>query len=143
MAVLDFAGQIGTETCANCGIEFGMPMHFIKARREDKKPFYCPNGHSLSFNGSEVDRLRRELEEKDRALKTARESRDSANERAERTWRTLRQTQGKLNATKKRIAGGVCPCCNRTFVGSRLARHLATKHPDYQNPEPEVGGASR
>jgi hypothetical protein len=28
------------------------------------------------------------------------------------------------------VANGVCPCCNRTF--QNLARHMAGKHPDYE-----------
>lgn len=30
---------------------------------------------------------------------------------------------------KKRAAPGLCPCCNRSFVG--LSRHMKTKHPQY------------
>lgn len=37
--------------------------------------------------------------------------------------------RGVVTKTKNRIGKGVCPCCNRTFV--ELARHIATKHPDY------------
>ena len=29
----------------------------------------------------------------------------------------------------QRVEHGVCPCCKRSF--SALARHMATKHPEY------------
>jgi len=33
----------------------------------------------------------------------------------------------ELKRVKRRINGGVCTCCNRTFTN--LARHMKTKHP--------------
>lgn len=38
--------------------------------------------------------------------------------------------KGVATRIKRRVSAGVCPCCNRTF--QCLARHMATKHPDYQ-----------
>lgn len=46
------------------------------------------------------------------------------------TKQELTTTKGQLTKTKKRLAGGVCPCCNRSFVS--LAKHMASQHPDYQ-----------
>lgn len=49
--------------------------------------------------------------------------------------RALRATKGRLTKTKKRIANGVCPCCNRHFVN--LERHMTGKHPDYTKEQSE------
>lgn len=38
-------------------------------------------------------------------------------------------TKGKLTKTRNRIAKGVCPCCNRSFVN--LGKHMAGQHPDF------------
>jgi chemotaxis response regulator CheB len=38
-------------------------------------------------------------------------------------------TRAQLTKTKKRVANGVCPCCNRTF--KQLARHMKAKHPEF------------
>jgi hypothetical protein len=35
-----------------------------------------------------------------------------------------------MTRIKKRVAAGVCPCCNRSFKD--LARHMAGQHPDYK-----------
>ena len=37
--------------------------------------------------------------------------------------------KGQVTRIKKRVANGVCPCCNRTFKD--LAAHMSTQHPDY------------
>ncbi|HEX9950777.1 MAG TPA: hypothetical protein VGB53_03340 [Rubricoccaceae bacterium] len=42
---------------------------------------------------------------------------------AERQKRRAAAQKGAHTRTKKRIAAGVCPCCNRTFQD--LARHMA------------------
>lgn len=51
-------------TCCVCGIKFGLPNDIMRERRNDGKTLYCPNGHSLSFRPSEIDKLR----EKNRQL---------------------------------------------------------------------------
>ena len=49
--------------CAGCGIEFCLPNAVEADRREDHKPFYCPNGHSNYYpQETEKERRIRELE---------------------------------------------------------------------------------
>lgn len=116
-------------TCSECGIRFGMPSLFTKARRGDCKTFWCPNGHGQVFRESEVDKMRRERDllaqqivERDDRINREREWRKSAERRASAAW-------GQVTRLKNRAAAGVCPCCNRTF--SQLSRHMATKHPGF------------
>lgn len=52
--------------------------------------------------------------------------------RLESERRAHAATKGQLTKTKKRIANGVCPCCNRSFAN--LERHMAGQHPDYPQP---------
>ena len=35
--------------CAACGIVFGLPANYLAFRRKDRRQFWCPNGHSLTF----------------------------------------------------------------------------------------------
>jgi uncharacterized C2H2 Zn-finger protein len=125
--------------CAGCGVIFAVTRDYEERRREDAKGFYCPNGHVCSWQESKADKLAKQLAdeqrrrariEKDRSFyqETLRKER----ERHEHTGRRLAATQGVVTRTKRRIANGVCPCCNRTFAD--LARHMNSKHPGYVEP---------
>lgn len=70
-AVLNFSHQLETLTCGQCGMDFAVPVHWLNARRNEKEnggAFYCPNGHNRAFTESELDRVKRQLAEKERAL---------------------------------------------------------------------------
>jgi hypothetical protein len=116
--------------CSTCGIVYYVPHNWQRRRREDHETFYCPNGHTQYYPGkSGVEKLREELAaEQNRKIEALRR----ANE-AEASLRRANEAKTKLKNTlkrqKKRVANGVCPCCNRTFVA--LGRHMKTKHPEY------------
>jgi hypothetical protein len=112
--------------CCTCGVSFGMTTEMERARRRDHAWFYCPNGHNQHFTAkSDADLL---AEERRRAKRLS-DLLDDEQQQHRATERSLRATRGVVTRTKKRIAAGVCPCCNRTF--QRLARHMAGQHPDY------------
>lgn len=132
--------ETATQTlcCGKCGIEFAVPETWVDDRRHDHRTWYCPNGHPRHFPGkSSEEILRQRLSAAQDQLDTARRQRDHA-ERSARTYR------GHLTRTKRRIAHGVCPCCNRKFA--QLTRHMERKHPEYveangvhdKNSEPEA-----
>jgi hypothetical protein len=99
-----------------------MPEWFIDARRKDKRAYYCPNGHCLSYAEGEADKLRKQLEAERARIEMFRRE----NQEKERTITSLK---GQITKTRNRISKGICPCCNRSFV--QLGRHMKTKHPDY------------
>lgn len=138
-ALLDFTTQLSTVHCYDCGIQFAFPVDVMRRRREDGKLFWCPNGHQQHFSETAVQKLERELEQEKRRAKESAERASANHARAERLWKTYRQTSGKLSALKKRVGHGVCPACQRTV--RQLARHMSTKHPGYGCNEPEVGEA--
>lgn len=110
------------EECISCGVQFGVTVEFDRSRRSDKQRFYCPNGHGQAYVESDADRLRKQLEAaRARAAATA--------DQLEAERRAHAATKGQLTKTRKRVAGGVCPCCNRSFVN--LGRHMAGQHPGY------------
>lgn len=109
-------------TCYKCGIVFGMPDHYETKRREDGESFWCPNGHSQHYGEGSNEKLRRENQ---RLLQRQAELQDERRE-AERLRDLAVKREGRL---KKRIAGGVCPCCHRTVA--QMANHMKTKHPGY------------
>lgn len=125
--------EIHWQDCPECGIPFGVRKTFEDARRSDKRSFFCPNGHSLSYTESEADRLRKALEtQKQQNARLADEARE-ANQRAEDARRATAAQKGVVTRLKNRAAAGVCPCCNRTFVN--LQRHMAGKHPGFTATE--------
>ena len=120
--------------CANCSVDFGIGADFERRRRDDHGTFYCPNGHGNHFPGpTEAEKKAKQLERELDAARSlaARESRRRADAESEarRKDYAARAAKGQLTKTRKRIAAGVCPCCNRSFAN--LARHMAGQHPNF------------
>jgi hypothetical protein len=112
------------ETCCRCGVAFALPEFLVKARREDKSNFYCPNGHSMVYTTSEADRLREQLQAQMRTATQMAERARAAEAAEEKVTKELRRL-------KKRVSAGVCPCCKRTF--NDLARHMKSKHKEFDD----------
>lgn len=118
-----------TTECCSCGVVIALPAEFHFNRRRDHKLFYCPSGHGQHFTGeTEEEKLKKKLAEREAELARAR----AAAETKDRANAALR---GQITKTKRRVAAGVCPCCNRSFVA--LGRHMTTKHPDWK--EQDIG----
>lgn len=114
--------------CANCGVIFGMPRDMERNRRADAGTFYCPNGHSLHFGKSDVDKEREARETAERNAKWWEQRADVYRAEAEQNANSLRTTKGHLTRLKKRAEAGVCIHCNRTF--QNVQRHMQSKHGD-------------
>jgi hypothetical protein len=90
------------ETCCVCGIEFGIPEHFINSRRKDGGDFTCPTGHTLSFGIGDNEKLRRERDrlkqqavQKDAEIEHHRQARQSQ-------VRTTAAYKGQITKLKNR-----------------------------------------
>jgi DNA repair exonuclease SbcCD ATPase subunit len=95
-----------------------MPKELDQKLRENHKEFYCPNGHKQWYVGeSEAEKLRRELKRKEQEVADQVRARLQAQSDLDKAERKL-----------KRVAKGVCPCCNRSFAN--LHKHMETKHPE-------------
>lgn len=124
--------------CGSCSVPHGVPKSILDAARADRsKGWYCPNGHRLVFKTSEADRLKNDLAAARRELDRERNHKEYFEGRLSETQkekdhvtRQLNGTRGYLKTVKARIAGGVCPCCNRTFVN--VGRHMENKHPNFK-----------
>lgn len=114
-----------TESCCDCGVVFGMPSDLQEQLRSDSnKWFYCPNGHRQHYSVSTETKLRKELEaERNRLAQKTTEIIQLEDQ--------LVKEQRKAKRLQKRVANGVCPCCNRTFKD--LANHIQSKHPEYKS----------
>ena len=109
-------------TCCRCGCVFGMSEKHQQERRDDHRSFYCPNGHSNYYpSESREERLERQL-------RAANSQRTHLSDQLQAEKRSAAALRGHITRMKKRIANGVCPCCNRSFANVR--RHMQTQHPE-------------
>jgi hypothetical protein len=128
-ALLTELATFTIEHCCKCGVGFGFPDDLRTKRLEDGETFYCPNGHPQHYTDTAAMKLKRMERDRDwyaRRLKTERADKDAV-ERSRRAYK------GQLTKTKRRVANGVCPCCNRTFKD--LSAHMHGQHPDWGGEE--------
>lgn len=126
---LDLAGFGGYLRCESCGRlrELGDVGYKLRHGWPKGDIFYCPAGHGQSYTKSEVTRLREKLEDEKKNAEFWRKRADEAD-------RSKAAIKGQLTKERKRVGNGVCPCCNRTF--QNVARHMASKHPDFKDQPP-------
>lgn len=119
-----------TVKCAECSELFGLSPETQAVFLRSSQTFYCPFGHGNVYSPkpSEAETLRRERDRlKQESARLAEMVRAAENSAAHERARAS-AFKGQTTKLKKRIAAGVCPCCNRTF--SNLARHISSQHPD-------------
>lgn len=121
-------------TCAGCFMEFGMPDHMNKARRNDHKVFYCPSGCENYYNAqSAEEKLRQERDNLKQQMARIEEEKRDAMATANQQRELAKKAEAKLKRAKKRHDAGVCQHCNRTV--SQMARHVKTCHPEALKPK--------
>jgi hypothetical protein len=121
-----YSGVIEVHHCSACGVPFGLDRAYADQRRQDRASFRCPNGHGQWFPGSTAEEREKRLQEllnRERSRATAIDDQRQAAERSARAYK------GQATKIRRRVAKGVCPCCNRSFAD--LRRHMEGQHPDY------------
>lgn len=113
---------LATITCASCGCLFAIPKQMQDSLWNAGDSFYCPSGHSNIYK-SRIRELEARLSQAMNDVSAA--NRSAAQERAARE-----QAQADMARQAKRVANGVCQCCNRSFTN--LRRHMETKHPQHK-----------
>jgi hypothetical protein len=126
-----------TGACPTCGIEWAVPSNYLRVKKEKKETLYCPNGHSMAYTETEVDRLKKQLEAAEANTKWERGRRERAERETSAARGLATKARKELIAVKERVGNGVCPCCHRTFIN--LQRHMGTKHPDYKAERTDEG----
>ena len=122
------------EHCCNCGMAFAMTQDFQDRRRSDREGFFCPAGHRQYYVGKSDKQKIAELEQR---VKGAYEYSDTLQKDIDHKVNQIRAHKGARTKLKKRIAAGVCPCCNRTFVN--LGKHMKGQHPSYTEEKDDAG----
>lgn len=127
---MTYQGELTISTCW-CGIVHAVPreLHDYQARCHRDRPeskvpdIYCPLGHAYIPAGEgKAIKLQRQLDERERQLEAEMAARRAAEDQ-------LAAAEREAKRIAKRTAGGVCPCCNRSFV--QLARHMKSQHPEH------------
>lgn len=132
--------QIVAVWCPSCGVPYGLAKSYRDRRRDDHQGWKCPNGCAVHFPAGTSD-LEKKAAKLEAELEAARSlAQREANRRVQAEHQVVvsdrrrAAAKGQLTKTKNRIANGVCPCCNRTFVN--LGKHMAGQHPDYTEARP-------
>ena len=107
--------------CPTCGIGYAAPEWYMKQRENYGNSWHCPNGHSLSYTATEIDKLKKQAEQDKRAI-------EQAHAREAEAYRQLKKAQTEKKKLAKRLESGVCPVagCKRHFTN--LQRHIETEH---------------
>lgn len=104
--------------CGHCGGTYALNERYRAHRAQVGGAWTCPYCQGgWGYVEGENARLKRELEETETRLRSAKCEVLAERNLKERAERKLR-----------RVNRGVCPCCKRSF--QNLARHMATKHPE-------------
>lgn len=123
-----FVGVLQILTCANCGMPFGIEADLYRRLTENGGPFFCPRGHSQRFSETEVQRLKQEIENRNRRIDGLHSTITDKNEKINRLNYSNRALKSAKTKILNRVKNGVCPCCNRTF--KNLQEHFKTVHPE-------------
>jgi len=128
--------------CSECGVLYAIPER-MRATAERRGGFtlmwHCPNGHELGYGENQAEKLERQLDTERRRSARLVAERDQAEAHARAQKGRATRFKNDRDRERRRVAAGVCPCCNRTF--QNLARHMATKHPDHAVPEDSESAA--
>lgn len=125
-AQLAFTTHLESIECGGCGTTFAINSALYRQWRENGASVRCPNPackwKEMVVTESEVAKLTKQLADSERRLQFQTDMRRAAEAETARVEKARRRLE-------KRVANGVCPCCQRSFVN--LRRHIAAKHPDF------------
>lgn len=138
-AMFNTCTSLHMETCPTCHIMFAIPQTLYEAAQRwpgnqaDGWRLSCPLGHVWWYVGTtpaqKIKRLEKRLREANEDLSAELARHDQTKARLRGTQGAAQRARNERDRIKQRVAGGVCPCCNRTLKD--LQRHMRSKHPDY------------
>lgn len=108
----DYLVTLDSISCANCGVVFSLPWDRLQRLRENGKDFYCPSGHVNVFRPTELEKVKKQLEEMTRF-------RDNARQQVE-FW------QNEANKLVYRCI--VAGCDEHRSTKHAMRKHRATVH---------------
>lgn len=121
--------------CGVCHIPFAIPSNLYKARLQDGKDFWCPNGHAVHYFDNDNRKLRAQVAQLTDDRQWYSDQMKAARKDAELQRRRAAAAKGQLTKIRNRVANGMCPVpgCKRSFTN--VLDHLRNEHPDYHRHE--------
>lgn len=86
---VEFTADMRRLVCPSCGCIYCIPEKMVSSRKEQGGNWYCPNGHTSSFCETELDSLKKQLQEE--------------TEQALRLDTELTKSQKEVNSTKRQL----------------------------------------
>mgnify|MGYP001600519514 FL=1 len=108
-----------------CGSLIAMTRTQYEFLQRTHTPFYCINGHSLSYP------VYKELEETKKKLAVAQEEVNRLATLRVQADQALKASEQERRRILRRASAGVCQKCHRTFAN--VQRHILTKHAEVQH----------
>ncbi len=126
---IEYGTKIVALTCGECHIPFGIPAAMHTKVQNNGSSFHCPNGHRISYSETEIQRLKNQVDNLTSTKTRLMAQRDDAQAEARHQAQRANGYKGAMVKVKKRVAKGVCPCCNRHFAN--VKRHMDSQHPEF------------
>ncbi len=89
------------ETCCVCDMQFSIPDNVYKARLDDGKSFYCPNGHAQYYTKAIIPGLQKRIRDLTASLNAKESNRFHWKTKAEQLARRLSATKGVVTKLRK------------------------------------------
>lgn len=131
MSSMDVQQTLEVRECGVCGMLFAAPRVFMDEQRRlgQNGGFWCPAGHQRVFRETTESILRKEKEQSALSFQAQLNDANHARLVAEKAAKKAIADKRKV---ERRIAHGVCPCCNKTFAD--ISNHMLTEHKDFRLP---------
>ncbi len=129
METVSISANLTVMTCS-CGIIYAVPEIWRKEKERNHATWWCPNGCPRHYPGeSDIEKAKRERTETEQRLQSELNAARHLKLVAERARDKAVKDKRKV---ERRVAHGVCPCCNKTF--NDLSNHMVTEHKDFRLP---------
>ena len=113
-----------------CGGTYALVNRYVQAKREEGGYWTCPYCQSSwGYGKSENARLKEAVATAEKNAQFWRDRKAAVEQEKEHERAIANSLRGHLTLVRRRVANGVCPCCNRHF--SNVERHMKGQHPGF------------